>query len=74
MPSFFMEFCHLLTLECLNVIMLEKEVKKIKTLTIRLEDDLHKRLKLYSVKKDETIQDMVVRLICEELEKAEKEK
>jgi len=64
---------HFLTLECLNVIMLLEEVDEIKTLTIRLDDDMHKELKLHSVKTEETIQDMVVRLIREELEKEKEE-
>ena len=46
---------------------------KIKTLTLRLDDELHMRFKIHSVKTNENMQDILVRLIKEELEKAEQE-
>lgn len=51
-----------------------KEVVRIKTLTLRLDDDLHQKLKLYSVQTKENMQDILVRLIKEELSKAENKK
>ena len=42
----------------------------MKTLTIRLSDDLHKQLKIHVAHTGEKIQDLVVRLIEDELKKA----
>lgn len=48
---------------------------KVKTITLRLEDDLHQEFKLYSVKSKENMQDILIRLIKNELSKArDKEK
>lgn len=47
---------------------------KIKTLTLRLDDNLHQEFKIHSVKIKENMQDILIRLIKEELSKAEKEK
>lgn len=40
----------------------------IKTITLRLEDELHKQLKLKTVTEDTTIQDYVLTLIKQSLE------
>ena len=42
----------------------------LKTITLRLDDDLHKELKIHSVKKDEKMQDILIRLIKNELKQA----
>ena len=47
------------------------EVILIKTITLRLEDELHQELKIYSVKTNENMQDILIRLIKEELKQAE---
>lgn len=44
-------------------------MKKIKTITLRLDDDLHKKLKIHAVQKNESMQDILIRLIEEELSK-----
>jgi len=43
----------------------------IKTITLRLDDDLHQELKLYSVKARETMQNIIICLIRKELEQAQ---
>lgn len=40
----------------------------IKTVTLRLSDELHKQMKLLTVKKDMTIQDYITRLIERDLQ------
>ena len=45
----------------------------MKTITLRLEDSLHQALKLQSVKTGESMQDILTRLIKEELSKTEVE-
>jgi predicted HicB family RNase H-like nuclease len=40
----------------------------IKTITLRLEDELHKQLKLTTVAEDTTMQDYVIKLIKKSLE------
>ena len=47
---------------------------RIKTLTVRLDDDLHQEFKIYSVKTNENMQNIIIRLIKSELSKAEEEK
>lgn len=47
---------------------LVEEVVLIKTITLRLEDDLHKQLKLKTVTEDTTMQDYVIKLIKKSLE------
>jgi len=47
-------------------------VINIKTITLRLDDDLHQELKVYSAKTRENMQDILVRLIKKELEQANK--
>lgn len=44
---------------------------KIKSITLRLEDDLHQEFKMHSVRIKENMQDILVRLIHEELKKSE---
>jgi len=44
-------------------------VLTIKTITLRLEDALHKQFKLHSVKTNENMQDILIRLIEQELSK-----
>lgn len=43
----------------------------MKRLTTRLDDDLHKRLRFFSVETGESLQALVVRLLREELKRAE---
>ena len=50
------------------------EVMKIKTITLRLDDDLHQQLKIHSAKTRENMQDILIRLVKQELEGAEEEK
>lgn len=40
----------------------------MKLLSIKIDDDLHKRLKLYAVNQERTITDIVVELVKKELE------
>ncbi|MGX7085169.1 MULTISPECIES: hypothetical protein [Gemella] len=46
----------------------------MKTLTIRLEDDLHKKLKLLVIEKDTTIQNLIVELINRQIMESDKSK
>lgn len=46
----------------------------IKTITIRMDEDLHKNLKLKTVKNGKTIQDHVIKLIEEDLKNGDDEK
>ncbi|GAB7568123.1 MULTISPECIES: hypothetical protein [unclassified Gemella] len=46
----------------------------MKTLTIRLEDDLHKKLKLLVIEKDTTIQKLIVELINRQIMDNDKSK
>ena len=46
----------------------------MKTLTIRLSDELHKSLKIHVAHTGEKIQDLVIRLIEDEIKKADKKK
>lgn len=48
--------------------------EEMKTITLRLEDSLHQELKLYSVRTGESMQDILIRLIKEEVSKAEVDK
>ncbi len=50
-------------LECLR-----KEVIKIKTITLRLDDELHRDFKIFAVKKGVTMQDFIVEMLKKELE------
>lgn len=43
---------------------------KVKTITIRLDDELHKELKIKTINEGETIQNYVVSLIQNELQKS----
>ncbi|CAB1252290.1 protein of unknown function [Ruminococcaceae bacterium BL-6] len=53
-----------LTNSLLNVILITvKGGGIIKTVTLRLSDELHKQMKLLTVKKDVSIQDYITRLI-----------
>lgn len=58
-------------LECINNRLLnnnteiEVERKKKQTITLRLDDDLHKKLKMYSVDREITIQDLLVKLVTD---------
>jgi hypothetical protein len=45
----------------------------IKTITLRLEDELHKQLKLTTVVEDTTMQDYVIKLIKKSLESTSQE-
>jgi len=47
------------------------EVITIKTITLRLDDDLHQELKIFSAKTKENMQDILIRLITQELKQAE---
>jgi len=38
----------------------DREVRKIRTLTIRLEDDLHKLFKIYSINKNKDMQTILI--------------
>jgi len=49
------------------------EVMSIKTITLRLEEDLHQQLKIHSAITKENMQDILIRLIKKELEKAAQE-
>ena len=49
------------------------EVMKIKTITLRLEDDLHHRLKIHSAITKENMQDILIRLVKQELDEAEQD-
>lgn len=49
------------------------EVMKIKTITLRLEDELHHRLKIHSAVIKENMQDILIRLIEKELKDAEQQ-
>jgi predicted DNA binding CopG/RHH family protein len=52
----------------LNVILIAlKGDDGIKTVTLRLSDDLHKQMKLLTVQKELTIQDYIVQLIEKDL-------
>ncbi|ERK58003.1 toxin-antitoxin system, antitoxin component, ribbon-helix-helix domain protein [Gemella bergeri ATCC 700627] len=48
--------------------------EQMKTLTIRLEDDLHKKLKLLVIEKDTTIQNLIVELINRQIMESDKSK
>lgn len=54
--------------------LINEEVILIKTITLRLEDDLHRELKIHSAKTEENMQDILIRLIKEELKQAEDKK
>ena len=71
--QFFLRFTHL-TIACLNVFMviLNHGGVSIKTITVRLDDELHKQLKLKTVAEETTIQDILLKLIQEYLEKPAK--
>lgn len=49
-------------------------MRNIKTITLRLSDDLHKKLKLYAVKEETTMQDFIISLVEENLKKSESKK
>lgn len=51
-----------------------KEVVTLKSLTVRVDDELHKQLKYKMIEEETTIQDYVMKLIKKDLEKSEKEK
>lgn len=40
----------------------------MKLLSVKIDDDLHKRLRLYAVNQDRTVTDIVVELVKKELE------
>jgi predicted HicB family RNase H-like nuclease len=44
----------------------------MKKLTVRLEDDFSKRLRIHSIQTGESLQQMIVRLLREELARARK--
>lgn len=44
----------------------------MKTITLRLEDELHKRLKMYSVEEEKTMQDIIIEMIEQLLKESEK--
>lgn len=46
----------------------------MKTITVRLSDELHKKFKMYSIKKEKSMQDLIEEYIFEIIEKDEKEK
>jgi predicted DNA-binding protein len=46
-------------------------VRKIKTITLRFDDELHKKFKMYSVEKGKTMQGIITELIEEKLKQAE---
>ncbi len=46
----------------------------MKTITLRLEENLHKAFKMYSLENDTTMQDILVRKITEIVEKEKKNK
>lgn len=52
---------------------LSKEVKKVaeKTLAIRIDGELHRRIKIYLAKTDKSLKDYVVELIEKDLDKVE---
>ena len=58
--------------ECYTV-KCRKEVITIKTITLRLPDDLHKQLKLQTVQDEITIQDFIISAIKSKLENRKKE-
>lgn len=43
-----------------------------KTMTIRLDEELHKRIKLKAVKEGKTVKDYILNLVKQDLEKEEK--
>lgn len=43
-----------------------------KTMTIRLDEELHKRIKLKAVKEGKTVKDYILNLVKEDLRKEEK--
>lgn len=45
----------------------------MKTITIRLSDELHKKFKLYSIKKDKSMQDLIQEYITKITEIKDKE-
>lgn len=45
---------------------------RMKKLTVRLDDDFSKRLRIYSIQTGEPLQQMIVRLLREELARARK--
>ena len=45
---------------------------KIKTITLRLDDTLHKEFKKYSVEIEKTMQDIIIELLKKELSKVKK--
>ena len=59
---------NLLTLSFWNDRMIMKEVNDIKTLTIRLDDELHKRFKIYAVDKGKDMQAILIEHIKKLLE------
>lgn len=54
-------------IECLY-----KEVFKIKTLTVRLDDELHKEFKIYSVNNGKDMQSILIEYIEKLVEKSKK--
>lgn len=53
--------------------MTDEEVKSIKTLTVRLEDDLHQQFKIYAIKEGKDMQAILVDHIKELLETKDNE-
>lgn len=49
------------------------EVRKIKTVTLRLSDELHKKIKFLTVEEEITIQDYITQLIENNLKQRQKD-